>query len=118
MKSRRAASLGSAAVCSVGGGRTRSMGCRARDRIEQREQQQAGEKAADMRLPGDAGAVRADGDRSDAEDDVDAEPDAKKTQHPSVAQRARQWQRRHLCGSLRIAATKRQKTAAHEGKAD
>src|SRR4030081_3735614 len=110
MKSRRAASLGLAAVCSVGGGRTRSMGCRARDGIEQRKQQQSGEKAADMRLPGDAGTIRADGDRSDAKDDVDAEPYAEKTQHPSVAQRMGQRQRRHLCGSLRIAAAERQKT--------
>ena len=32
-----------------------------------------------MRLPGDAGAVDADRDRADAEDDVDAEPDARES---------------------------------------
>ena len=54
---------------------------RPRHRIEQRKQHQAGEKSADMRLPGDAGAVGADRNRSDAEDDVDAEPDRQKPQH-------------------------------------
>ena len=60
----------------------------ARNRIEQRKQQQAGEKSADMRLPGDARAVGADRDRSDAEDDVDAEPDREKTEHARIAQRS------------------------------
>ena len=39
-----------------------------------REQQQAGDEAADMRLPGDGGRLRTDRDRADAEHDVDAEP--------------------------------------------
>ena len=47
---------------------------RTRHRVVQRKQHQAGEKSADMRLPGHAGAVIADGNRPEAEDDVDAEP--------------------------------------------
>src|SRR5258708_17653743 len=64
-----------------------------RYRIEQREQHQAGEKSADMRLPGDAGALRTDRNRTDPEDDVDAEPDRKKSKHARVAQRLGQGQR-------------------------
>ena len=52
-----------------------------------------------MRLPGDAGAIRADRNRSDAEDDVDAEPDAKKTQHPRVLQGAAKRQRGNLAAA-------------------
>src|SRR5580700_11640080 len=118
MKSRCPASQGSAAVRSVVVGRICSMRRRARNRIEQGKQQQTSKKPADMRLPGDAGAVRADGDRSDAEDDVDAEPDAEKPKHAPVAQRTHQRQRRYLCGGIRIAATERQEAASHEGKAD
>src|SRR6266404_2942632 len=57
-----------------------------------------------MRLPGDAGAVGTDRDRADSEQDVDAEPHAKKAQHAAIAQRARQRQRRHPGGGIRIGA--------------
>src|SRR4051812_26683274 len=67
-----------------------------RNRIEQREQQQAGGEAADMRLPGDAGTVGADRNRTDAEDDVDAEPDRKEADDAAIAQRLQQRQRRNL----------------------
>src|SRR5476649_2079327 len=65
----------SAAVRSIGRRRICSIGSGARDWVEQRKQQQAREKSADMGLPGDAGAICANCDRADAEDDVDAEPD-------------------------------------------
>src|ERR1700684_2984359 len=77
-----------------------SMGCSARDRIEQRKQQKTGQKTADMRLPGDADAFHADRNRSDAENDVDAEPDGEKGEHAAVAQGTPQRLRRHFCGSV------------------
>ena len=48
-----------------------------------------------MRLPGDAVAVGADRDRSNAEDDVDAEPDREKAEHARVAKGAQQRKRRY-----------------------
>src|SRR6266446_6112638 len=70
------------------GQRTCSIAASARDRIEQRKQQEASDETADMRLPGNAGAIGADRNRSDAEDDVDAEPDCEKSQYTRVAQGA------------------------------
>jgi hypothetical protein len=52
-----------------------------------------------MRLPGDAGAVHADRDRADAEQDVDPEPDREKAQHAAVAQCVRQRQCRNLAAA-------------------
>ena len=71
-----------------------------------------------MRLPCDARAIGADRNRSDPEDDVDAEPDREKCQHARIAQGAPQRQRGHLRCRVRIAAAKRQKTALHEGEPD
>src|SRR6202051_2742232 len=82
----------SAAVRRVGRRRIRSIFRGARYWVEQRKQHQARQETADMRLPGDAGAVGADRDRSDAEDDVDAEPDCEKAQHAAVAQGVRKRQ--------------------------
>src|SRR6516165_5126359 len=95
-----------------------SMGRRARNRIEQRKQQQTREKSANMRLPGDAGAISADRDRSEPEDDVDTEPDSEKTEHASVPQSARERQRGHLRCGFRVAAIEGQEAAAHESKSN
>ena len=65
-------------------------GTTARDRIEQREQQQPGEEAADMRLPGDRHTFGPDADGADAEHNVDAEPDRQKSQHARIAERTPQ----------------------------
>ena len=81
----------------------RSMRRRTRHRIEQRKQHQAGEKSADMRLPGDAGAFGADRNRPEAEDDVDAEPDGQKSEHARVAQCPGKRQRWNLRRGIRIA---------------
>ena len=83
--------------------RSRSIAFAARHRIEQRKQQQAREKAADMRLPGHALRLPpSDRDRADAEDDVDAEPHREEAEHAPVAQRAPQRQRRNFCGGIGI----------------
>src|ERR1700722_5704023 len=117
MKSRFAASEGSAAVRQIGRRRICSMGG-ARDRGEQRKTQKAGEKTANMRLPGAAGAGGADRNRSDAEDNVDGEPDAEKSQPPAVAQGAHQRQRRHPGRGIGVAAAERQEAAFRKSKTD
>src|SRR5258705_5868022 len=60
------------------------------DRIEQREQDEAGEKAADMRLPRDRLFDAGDRERAQTEQDIDAEPGRQKRDDTHVAQRRRQ----------------------------
>src|ERR1700691_3543724 len=100
------------------GRRTCSIACRARNRIEQGKQQKSGQKTADMGLPGDADALRANRNRSEAKYDIDAKPDREKGKHAAIPQGLQQWLRGHLGGSDRVAAVKGEKTAAHEGKAN
>src|SRR5688572_7239487 len=57
-------------------------------RIEDREEQQTGEEAADMGLPGD-GDVRAEA-AGQPRDDVDGEPDADEGKGPPIREHARQ----------------------------
>ena len=59
----------------------------AEHRVEQREQDEPGKEAADMRLPGDARAIGADRDRCDAEDQIDCEPHGEKGKHARIAER-------------------------------
>src|SRR3984957_6499141 len=94
----------SAAVRCILRRRLCSIGDAARNRIEPRKQDQAGEESADMRLPGDTGAVGANRDRTDAEDDVDAEPDREKRQPARIARGARERKRRHPCRGIGVAA--------------
>ena len=74
-------------------GRTCSIGVCAKHRIEQREQQEPGEEATDMRLPGDARAIgteRNEAKARDGEDQVGDEPHGEKGEHARIAQRLRQ----------------------------
>src|SRR5579872_1279724 len=91
-----------------------NIGWRARNRIEQRKQEKTRHKTADMRFPGDVGAFHADPDRSNAENEVHAEPDDEEGDHAAIAQRLPEGLRGHLGGAVRIAPAERKKTAAHE----
>ena len=65
-------------------------------RIEQREQQQTGEKSADMGLPRDVLTVAGyEGHRTEPKQQVEAEPNADKCQHARVAQCNRQRRSRN-----------------------
>src|SRR5262245_4418580 len=59
-------------------------------RIEQREQEQPGQKPADVRLPGDRLVTPRDRGRSDAEQQVQAEPNTDKGEYTWIAQYHRQ----------------------------
>src|SRR5258708_30797455 len=91
---------------------------RRRQGAEQENRQRAGETPADMRLPGDAAAVGADRNRSEAENDVDAEPDAEESEHAGVAQRMGKRQRWNFRRFIRIAAAEGEEASLDEGKAN
>lgn len=59
-------------------------GAAASDRIEQAEQEQAGGKAADMRLPGDRLLLAGERDRAEPEQQIHAKPHSEKCQHARV----------------------------------
>src|SRR5579864_1144875 len=121
MKSRRPASEAhenQTRSCLMVRRRVCNTACCARNRVEQRKQQKTGQKTADMRLPGDADAFHPDCERPDAKNDIDAEPDREKGDHPAVAERPPQRLRRHFCGSVCVSAAEGEETAPHEGKTD
>src|SRR5581483_7596585 len=86
-----------------------------RRRIEPGKQQQPGEKAADMRLPGDDFIGARQRRRPQAEEEIQAKPDCQKGDHRRLAQRARERQRRHMVGGV-AAAPEAEWPAAPEGK--
>src|SRR5262249_53558677 len=84
------------------------------DGIEQRKQQQAGEEAADMRLPGDLLIKAHQRGGAEPEQEVEAEPRADKHNDTPVAQRDRERHGWHLV-RLGIGAPRRgQRTAPPE----
>src|SRR5229473_7697237 len=74
---------------------TRSGWLLRRHRIEQREQEQAGNEPADMGFPGDALLGPGQADRTDAEQQVQPEPSQEKNHDAGIAQRKRQRRRGH-----------------------
>src|SRR5438552_2832579 len=112
-KARRSAAIGQIGRRYIG-----AVATVAWDRVEQRKQQQAREKTADMRLPGDADILGTDRDRPRSEYDVDAEPDRQESHHAGIAQGAQQRQRRYLRRRVGAAAAQRQEAATNEGEPD
>src|SRR6185437_5947027 len=95
-----------------------NIGRPARNRIEQGKQEKTCHKSADMRFPGDVGALHADPNRSNAEDEIDAKPDDEEGNHAAITQRLPEGLRGYLGGTVRIASAEREEAAPHEREAD
>src|SRR5215831_16573779 len=79
-------------------------------RIKPREQEQAGQEAANVRLPGNRLLIAEDRDRADPEQDVDAKPDNQKQQHARIAPNIAKRNRRYHVGALLMASHQPQGT--------
>src|SRR5215510_6655123 len=77
-------------------------GCR-RHGIEKSEAEQSGDKASDMRLPGDCLREAGAAERNESEQYVAAEPDQQKCDDARIAQAHRERRRRHAVGLLAVA---------------